>query len=58
MNLFIVNMACSDFISIVLLPWIVLYMDLYQNFVLGQFICLTEGFFRGNSHLRLGFSGL
>ena len=47
MNLFILNMAIADFVSIILFPWIILCMDLYQNFILGSFICQTEGFFRG-----------
>lgn len=46
-NLFLCNMACSDFLSSALFPWIVLCIDLYQHYILGSFICQTEGTLRG-----------
>ena len=46
-NLFIGNLATADFIAILLFPWMILCMDLFQNFILGSVVCQIEGFLRG-----------
>jgi len=35
-NIFIWNLAIADLLTILLIPWIVLIIDLYQMFILGQ----------------------
>ena len=46
-NIFIWNLAIADLLAILLIPWIVLCIDLYQMFVLGSVICQIESFLRG-----------
>ncbi|CAG7828361.1 unnamed protein product [Allacma fusca] len=43
-NMFILNMSVADLLCSLLFPWIILVSDLYQSFMLGEFICKTEGF--------------
>jgi hypothetical protein len=35
-NIFIWNLAIADLLTILLFPWIILIIDLYQMFILGQ----------------------
>ena len=46
-NIFIWNLAIADLLAIILIPWIILGIDLYQMFVLGSVICQIEAFLRG-----------
>ena len=48
-NLFIGNLVTCDFITNFLVPWLILCDDLFQNFVLGPFLCKVEAFFRGKT---------
>lgn len=45
-NIFIWNLAIADLLTILLFPWIILIIDLYQMFILGAVICQIEGFLR------------
>jgi len=47
-NLFIFNMSIADLLCALIFPWVFLITDFYQQFVLGAFVCRTEGFFMGN----------
>ena len=40
-NIFIWNLAIADLLTILLLPWIILTIDLYQMFILGAVLILT-----------------
>lgn len=43
-NIFILNMAIADLLTIMVCPTVALFTDIYQFYVLGSFICRFEGF--------------
>lgn len=44
-NKFILNLSVSNFLCALVFPWVILINDFYNNFLLGDFMCRTEGFF-------------
>lgn len=43
-NLLIANMAVADLATLVILPWVFVCMDCFQNYVLGEIGCKAQGF--------------
>jgi hypothetical protein len=43
-NLLIANMAVADLATLVVLPWVFILMDCFQNYILGEFGCKAQGF--------------
>lgn len=45
-NIFILNMALADLLTTIVCPNAALLTDIYQFYVLGAFVCRTEGFIK------------
>jgi cell shape-determining protein MreD len=43
-NLLIANMAVADLVTLVLLPWVFICVDCFQNYILGEIGCKAQGF--------------
>jgi hypothetical protein len=43
-NLLIANMAAADLATLVILPWVFICMDCFQNYILGEVGCKAQGF--------------
>ncbi|GFG38434.1 hypothetical protein Cfor_02471 [Coptotermes formosanus] len=43
-NLLIANMAVADLVTLILLPWVFICMDCFQNYILGEIGCKAQGF--------------
>jgi hypothetical protein len=43
-NLLIANMAVADLATLVILPWVFICMDCFQNYILGEIGCKAQGF--------------
>ena len=43
-NLLIANMAGADLVTLLVLPWIFLCIDCFQNYMLGEVGCRAQGF--------------
>jgi hypothetical protein len=43
-NLLIANMAVADLATLVILPWVFICMDCFQNYILGEVGCKAQGF--------------
>lgn len=52
-NLLIANMALADLATLVILPWIFICMDCFQNYILGEVGCKAQGFLECQYNLRI-----
>ncbi|XP_021942370.1 neuropeptide Y receptor type 1 [Zootermopsis nevadensis] len=43
-NLLIANMAVADLATLIILPWVFICMDCFQNYILGEVGCKAQGF--------------
>ncbi|KAJ4433465.1 hypothetical protein ANN_15768 [Periplaneta americana] len=43
-NLLIANMAVADLVTLLIMPWVFLCMDCFQNYILGEIGCKAQGF--------------